>query len=191
MSATAQSDAGTLPGSLATVGRHWGLVLTFGILSVLVGLVALIWPQITFLVFAVFFGAWLFVSGIVQLVQSFAGDASGGARVLLAISGVCGVVLGLLCFRSAMHAAYILTLLIGIGWIIRGIMTFVAGISAAGAPGRGWSIFAGIVLFIGGIVVIEWPINSAVTLAVVSGIFLLLFGIMEIIGALQLRKLTA
>ncbi|MEO6822415.1 MAG: HdeD family acid-resistance protein [Candidatus Nanopelagicales bacterium] len=190
MSATAPGKTGTIPESLATMGRHWGLVLTFGILSVLVGLIALIWPGITFAVFAVFFGAWLFVSGIVQLVQSFAGEASGGGRVLLAISGVCGIVLGLLCFRSAMHAAYILTLLIGIGWIIRGVMTFVAGISAAGAPGRGWAIFSGVVLFIGGIVVLEWPINSAVTLAVVSGIFVLLFGIMEIVGALQLRKLA-
>jgi uncharacterized membrane protein HdeD (DUF308 family) len=109
---------------------------------------------------------------------------------LLAISGVCGIVLGLLCFRSAMHAAYILTLLIGIGWIIRGVMTFIAGISSAGAPGRGWTIFSGILLFIGGIVVLEWPINSAVTLAVVAGIFIILFGIMEIMGALRLRKLA-
>ena len=69
-------------------------------------------------------------------------------------------------------------------------MTFVAGISTAGAPGRGWAIFSGIVLFIGGIVILEWPINSAVTLAVVSGIFLMLFGIMEIIGAFQIRKLA-
>ncbi|HEY7859344.1 MAG TPA: HdeD family acid-resistance protein [Candidatus Nanopelagicales bacterium] len=188
MSATETTNP--IPESLATMGRHWGLVLTFGILSVLVGLVALIWPGITFQVFAVFFGAWLFVSGIFQLVQSFAGDASGGGRVLLAISGVCGIVLGLLCFRSAMHAAYILTLLIGIGWIIRGVMTFIAGISSAGAPGRGWTIFSGILLFIGGIVVLEWPINSAVTLAVVAGIFIILFGIMEIMGALRLRKLA-
>lgn len=189
MSATAP-DAVTIPEPLAAAGRHWGLVLTFGILSVLVGIAAMVWPGITFQVFAVFFGAWLLVSGIVQVVQCFAKDRSAGSRVLLAISGACGIVLGLLCFRSSMHAAYILTLLIGIGWIIRGVMTFVAGLSSAGAPGRGWSIFSGIVLFIGGIVVLEWPMNSAITLAVVAGIFVLLFGIMEIISAFALRKLA-
>jgi uncharacterized membrane protein HdeD (DUF308 family) len=175
--------------ALAAVGRHWGLLLTFGILSVLVGIAAIVWPGITFVVFAVFVGAWLFVSGIVQIVQSFGSDLSGGGRALLAVSGVCGIILGLLCFRSGLHAAYILTLIIGIGWIIRGVMSFVAGVSGRGAAGRGWAIFSGIVLFIGGIVVLEAPIDSAVALAVISGICLIIFGLVEIIGAFQVRKL--
>lgn len=189
MSATATDGVDTVPESLAMLGRHWGLVLTFGILSVLVGIAAIVWPGITFVVFAVFFGAWLLVSGVIQLVQSFSKDRTGGMRVMLAISGVCGIILGLLCFRSALQAAYILTLLIGIGWIIRGVMTFVAGLSG-GTSSRGWSIFGGIVLFIGGIVILEWPISSAHALAVVSGIFLLIFGIIEIIGAFALRKVA-
>ena len=131
--------------TLAALGRHWGLLLTFGVLSVIAGIVAVFWPGPTFVVVAVFFGVWLLVSGIFQVVQAF-GSQNEGGRALLAIAGVCGIVLGLLCFRGPLQAAYILLLLIAFGWITRGIMTLIAGFSAKGVPGRGWLIFGGTVL---------------------------------------------
>jgi uncharacterized membrane protein HdeD (DUF308 family) len=139
---------------------------------------------------ALFFGAWLLVSGIVQIVQAFSLDRSGGSRALMVFSGALGIILGLLCFRGPLQAGYILLLLIAFGWIIRGIMTFVVGVSGKGLPGRGWAIFGGLVLLIGGVVLLVWPIDSAKTLAVVSGLFFVVFGLMEVIAAFQLRKLA-
>ncbi len=191
MSATAELDYdSTLGNTLAAVGRHWGLLLFFGILSVLIGVVAMVWPDKTLVVFAVFFGAWLLVSGIFQVIEAFSRGLDGGARAMLAISGVCGIILGLLCFRGVLQSLEILALLLGLAWIIRGVITFVAGLSAKGEKGRGWVVFGGIVLFIGGIVILVWPGISLVTLTFVAGIWLVVFGIVEIIGAFQARKLN-
>ncbi len=192
MSATAEYDYDSSVGNtLAAVGRHWGLLLFFGTISVLVGVVMVVWPGKTVLVIAVFFGAWLLVSGIFQVIEAFSHGLDGGARALYAISGVCGIILGLLCFRSAWQAAEILALLLGLAWIIRGTLTFVTGVSLKGAGGRGWVIFGGILLFLGGVMVLVWPTILLPTLALIAGIWLVVFGIVEIIGAFEVRKLDA
>lgn len=180
----------TVSNGLAAVGRHWGLLLVFGILSLAIGVIALVWPGKTVVVFAIFFGAWLLVSGIFQVIEAFSSGLDGGARAMYAISGVCGIILGLMCFRGALQAAEIFALLLGLAWLIRGVLTFVTGLTAKGTSGRGWVIFGGVVLFLGGVVILVWPAISLVTLALVAGIWLIVFGVVEIIGAFQVRKLA-
>jgi uncharacterized membrane protein HdeD (DUF308 family) len=66
---------------LADVGRRWGWVLAFGIITVLAGLLVLAWPGRTIVVIAVLFGIQLVVAGIFRFVAAFAtDDATGGTR---------------------------------------------------------------------------------------------------------------
>jgi len=55
-------------------------------------------------------------------------------------------------------------------------------------PGRGWRIFFGIIRIIAGIVVLAYPFDSIVTLALVAGIWLIVLGVFEIISAFGIRK---
>jgi uncharacterized membrane protein HdeD (DUF308 family) len=55
-------------------------------------------------------------------------------------------------------------------------------------PYRGWQIFGGIVLAIGGIVIIVSPLNSIWALAVLSGIWLIIIGVWQIVEAFILRS---
>jgi uncharacterized membrane protein HdeD (DUF308 family) len=174
---------------VAGIGRHWGWVLTFGILSILFGIVLLVWPGKTIVVLAVFLGAYLLVSGIFQVIAAFAGsDAPAGMRWLLGISGFFAIVLGLFAFRSYSHAVAILVLLIGFGWLVRGLAELFEGIAAKGVPGRGWEIFMGILGILAGLVVLMYPEPSLVVLATISGIWLIILGIFEIVGAFRLRN---
>jgi uncharacterized membrane protein HdeD (DUF308 family) len=82
-----RTDAADL---LAGIGRHWGWVLTFGIITLLAGVLVVIWPGRTIEVIAVLFGIQLIVAGIFRFVAAFAADEeSGGTRVLLALLGCC------------------------------------------------------------------------------------------------------
>src|SRR5690349_19999463 len=125
---------------VAAIGRHSGWVLTFGILSILFGVVLLVWPGKTIVVLAVFLGAYLLVSGF--------------------------------------------------GWLFRGLAELFEGIAAKGAPGRGWEIFMGILGILAGLVVLLYPEPSLFVLATVSGIWLIILGIFEIVGAFRLRNAT-
>src|SRR6266704_2134898 len=74
---------------VAHVGRHWGWVLGFGIITLLIGIAALAWPGRTLVVVAVLFGIQLIVMGIFRFAGAFASDdLTGGTRVLLALLGV-------------------------------------------------------------------------------------------------------
>lgn len=177
---------------LARMGKHWGLFLFFGVISVGLGIAMMVWPQITVGIVAIFLGAWLLVSGVFSLVSSFAtAEADTAARVMMGIVGVLSILLGILCFRSIFQAVEILALFVGIGWLMRGIFDLVAGIQAKGQQGRGLTIFLGVLGIVAGSVVLIWPGITLTVLAWVSGVWLVLMGIVWIFGSFQLKKAAA
>jgi uncharacterized membrane protein HdeD (DUF308 family) len=175
---------------LAGVGRHWGWVLTFGILTRLAGLLALEWPGRSVVVIAVLFGLQLLAAGIYRFVAAFAADeASGSTRVLLALLGVLSFVVGLYALRHILVTVAALALLLGIFWIVNGAIETFTALAHRGMPGRGWTVFMGLLSVVAGLVVLAYPGISLATLAVVLGIWLLVLGVMEVVLAFQLRSL--
>ncbi|WP_067563587.1 HdeD family acid-resistance protein [Nocardia acidivorans] len=171
----------------------WQSILVTGILSVVLGILILAWPGKTLLVAGVLFGVYLIVSGLFQLIAAFGTHLSAGMRILSFISAILSLILGFLCFhdwteRGEATAVLLLAIWIGISWIFRGVSSLIVGISGDGMPGRGWAIFFGIMLVIGGGWLIAAPFASLLTLTLVVGWWLIFIGIMEIISAFQVKS---
>jgi len=168
----------------------WKAVLAWGVLTLILGVVILVWPGMSIEIAAVLFGAYLLMSGIAQLVFAFALDVPGGERVLLFISGALSLVVGVLAFRhlGEGYAILLMAIWIGISFIFQGVAEATLAITLRGLPGRGWHLFLGALSVIAGIVVIGWPFNSIVVLAIVAGAWLVVIGITAIIWALQARR---
>ena len=168
----------------------WKTMLAWGVLTLILGVVVLIWPGKSILVAAVLFGIYLLASGIAQIVFALFLDASGGQRVLLFISGALSIVLGVIAFRHFEEGWPILLLAIwiGVGFIFQGVAEAGLAASFPGLPGRGWHIFLGVLSVIAGIVVMAWPFGSIVMLAIVAGVWLVVIGVTQIIWALSARK---
>lgn len=166
----------------------WKSTLISGVLAVGLGVAVVAWPGISILVAAIFFGAYLLVTGIAQVVFAFSLHVSAGGRVLLFISGAASVILAVLSFRHLFDAVLLLAIWIGIGFIFRGVATAVSAISDPTLPGRGWNIFVGVISLIAGIVVLASPFESIGTLALVTGIWLIVIGVMEVITAFGIRS---
>jgi Short repeat of unknown function (DUF308) len=77
---------------------------------------------------------------------------------------------------------------IAVVFIFRGVATTGSAFSTPGLPGRGWAIFVGVTSFIAGVVVLAWPFDSIVILALVAGIWLVVIDVFEIVSAFQIRK---
>ncbi len=173
------------------VGRHWGWVLAFGVVTLLVGVAALVWPGRTLTVVAVLFGIQLIVTGIFRFAAAFASDdVTGGTRVLLAVLGVFSLIIGLYAVRHVLITLLALALLLGIFWIISGAVELFTALSHRGMRGRGWTATMGILSILAGIVVLVYPSITLLVLAVVLGVWLLVFGAMQIILAFQIRSLA-
>ena len=177
--------------AVARVGRHWGWVLAFGIITLLIGIVALVWPGRTLVVVAVLFGIQLIVMGIFRFVSAFASDdATGGTRVLLALLGVLSLIIGLYAVRHVLITLLALALLLSIFWIVSGAVEVFTALSHREMQHRGWNAVMGIVSVLAGIVILVYPGISLLVLAVVLGIWLIIFGAMQITIAFRIRSLA-
>ena len=170
------------------VPHLWKSVLLTGVLSVILGAMVLAWPGKTIIVAAIFFAAYLLVTGISQIFHAFTLHISGGGRALLFISGAASLVLAVLCFKSLTNSILLLAIWIGIGFIFRGVATAAAAISDADTPSRGWEIVIGIITLIAGLIVLGYPFSSLGTLTLVVGIWLIVLGVLEIIASFGIRK---
>jgi uncharacterized membrane protein HdeD (DUF308 family) len=94
--------------------------------------------------------------------------------------------LGIFAIRSALNAAELLAIFIGIAFLFRGFASLFMGFDSK--EGRGWNIFFGLIMLIGGVVILTQPLISLATLALVVGIWLVIIGIYEIIAAFMLRS---
>jgi uncharacterized membrane protein HdeD (DUF308 family) len=171
--------------------RIWISSVLFGLLAVILGIVMLVWPGKTIIVAAALFGVYLVVSGIAMVVLAFSSPvASGGTRFLNFITGVASVILGILAFRhfGEGYAILLLAIWIGVGFIFRGVSVMASAIGDKQFPGRGWAIFYGAISIIAGVVVLAYPFDSIVTLALVVGIWLIVLGVVEVISGFGMRS---
>ena len=156
------------------------------------GVVVLAWPSKSILVAAVAFGIYLLITGIAQVAFAFSLHVSAGGRVLLFISGAAALVLAMLAFRhfgkgDEATAVYLLAIWIGIGFIFRGVATTVSAISDPALPGRGWSIFVGLMSLLAGMIMLGSPFSTIAILAWVVGIWLVVIGTFEIVSSFGIR----
>jgi uncharacterized membrane protein HdeD (DUF308 family) len=172
----------------AMLKHLWKATLLSGVLAVVLGALVLAWPGKTIVVAAIFFGAYLLVTGIAQVIFAFSLHVSAGGRVLLFLSGAAALILAVLCFRSLQESILLLAIFIGIGFIFRGVATAVSAISDPDLPGRGWEIFIGVISLVAGVVMLASPFESLAVLTMVVGIWLIVIGVFEVISAFGIRK---
>jgi uncharacterized membrane protein HdeD (DUF308 family) len=105
--------------------HHWGVLLFEGILGVLAGAVALVWPGITALAFLFLIAAWAILTGVLELVAPLAFPMSFGRGLLFVLSGILSIVFGTLIAFQPAAGLLAVAWLIGIYAIIIGVMQVV------------------------------------------------------------------
>jgi len=159
----------------------WWLALTAAAFGVVVGVMMVAWPEATLKVIAVLFGAWLLLHGVVRIVQAITGTARDGAeRAILGVIGVFFVVAGVIALRNLFVSLAVMITVIGLMWLIGGIMEL---ISAFGGPGGGyrlWRLLLGGLSIVAALVVLVWPDLSLVTLVYITGAWLIVMGLIQV-----------
>ncbi len=174
---------------LAAVGRIWWLLLFGGLISLLVGIIIVFNREGSVQLLAILFAIYLIISGLFEIVRSFASGLTGGTRALLLITGVLSVILGIFAIRSAAdNAVDLLGIFVGIAFLFRGFASLFMGFDSK--EGRGWNIFFGIIMLVGGVVIMVQPAASLEAIAWIVGIWLVLIGIYEIIASFVVRSRT-
>src|SRR5215472_10737356 len=113
---------------ISSLTHNWWLVALRGTLAVIFGVLAFVWPGMTFEVLVLLFGIYAFVDGV--LVLSFglmaAGDGEGWWPLVL--GGILGIGLGVVTFARPAAMGEALVYVVGFWAIVTGLLEIVAAI---------------------------------------------------------------
>jgi uncharacterized membrane protein HdeD (DUF308 family) len=168
---------------------HWRLFLAEGIVLLVLGLLAIVVPQIATIAVAVFIGWILLVSGAVGLVATFRMRTAPGFWWSL-ISAILGIVAGILLFRSPVSGALSLTVILTAFLIIEGIISILFALEHKRELSGRWGamLFSGLVdLFLAGIIIEGLPGTAAWAIGLLIGVNLVFGGAALIAMALHAR----
>jgi len=163
---------------------EWWLLAILGAISLIAGVLAIVYPDATLLAIGLIFGCYLLIAGIFELINAVAGEPE--SRALTAIVGVIAFVAGLVCLRRPGDSLLALVVVLGIFLIVSGVLRLVGAFVIP--EDRGWAILSAIVDLILGIVILCVPDLGLVTLAVLFGISLIVRGLFACVAAFKLRK---
>ncbi len=115
-------------------------LVTLGILGVVAGVIALVWPRITVVVLLVVIAVWAIFAGIMQIAAAIRLRKVIRNEWVLALSGVVALVLGLLLIVQPAEGAIALVIAIATFAVVWGLTLVVLGfrlrtLANAGRPG--------------------------------------------------------
>jgi uncharacterized membrane protein HdeD (DUF308 family) len=175
-----------------TVRLHWQLFLAQGVIMLILGVLAVIWPQISTIAVDVYVG-WLFLlSGIVGLASMFLAQ-NVQAFLWMLLTAALSLFVGIVLLWHPVEGAASLTLVLIAFFIVEGVFQIVASLSYRDIfPSQwGWMLASGIVdLILAALIIKGWPSTATWALGLIVGINLITSGAAIVMVALAGKALV-
>jgi uncharacterized membrane protein HdeD (DUF308 family) len=168
------------------VARRWGWILADGILGIIVGLFALLFPGATVLVLALFLGFGLVISGIIEATAALRVQHGAPGRWWVAIFGVITALAGIFVIFHPGAGVVILVAGLLLWFLFVGINDLF--VAARTSEHRGWNIAMGVLALLAAVILLFNFTAAVGTVALLAGLGFLLRGASEIGLALSLRR---
>ena len=168
------------------VAKRWGWILADGILGVIIGLFALLFPGATVILLALFLGIGLVISGIIEVTTALRVQHGAPGRWWVIVFGVITVLAGIfVIFRPGAGVAILVVGLL-LWFLFAGINDLF--VASRTSEHRGWNIAMGVLALLA-FVILLFNLAAAIgTVALLAGLGFLLRGASEIGLALSLRR---
>ena len=163
-------------------------LILLGVLAIVVGIIALAWPGVTILALVILFAVYAFIDAGLQAMRAFSGGSAGPVlgHLLLALIAVAA---GVVAIVWPGPTALVLVLVVGIWAFVGGIAEIAAAFAAGESAGtRALFVLSGLVSVAFGVVLFARPGVGAVTLALLFGLFSLIYGVSQIILGVETRR---
>ena len=163
-------------------------LILLGVLAIIVGIIALAWPGVTILALVILFAVYAFIDAGLQAMRAFSSPTAGPVlgHLLLALIALAA---GVIAIVWPGPTALVLVLVVGIWAFVGGIMEIAAAFGAGETAGtRALFVLSGLVSVAFGVVLLARPGIGAVTLALLFGLFSLIYGVSQIVSGVQLRR---
>ncbi len=173
---------------LTQLAHNWWAVAIRGLAAIIFGILALVWPGITFAVLVLFWGAYALVDGAFAIISALTHPMEGNHRWLLLLEGLAGIAAGILTFVWPGLTALVLLYLIAAWGIITGILEIVAAIRLRREIANEWLLaISGVASLVLGVAIAVFPAAGALAVVWLIGAYALVFGFLLLFLAFRLR----
>jgi uncharacterized membrane protein HdeD (DUF308 family) len=160
-----------------------------GVLSLLLGLVAIVVPAVATVATAIFIG-WILVIASGYLAFDAFAVRHRGRTVLRLLLAVVTFAFGLYLLVAPLHGTFTLTVMLVIWFVAVGVARLVAGLAELGVLGAGMTALTGVLDLVLGILIAELPSSADWAIGLIVGVDLLFSGIVLISLARRLGALA-
>ena len=169
------------------LARRWPLMIARGVVALLFGVLALVWPGVTLLTLVFLWGAYTVADGVIALAVAIRGETDN--RVTMGLVGVLGVVAGLVAFIWPGITALVLLVVIAVWAIAVGVLQIVAAVRLRKVITDEWFLgVSGLLAVALGALLLFRPDDGALALVVTIAMFAVLWGVTLVLFGLRLRK---
>jgi|SRR5271166_3505 len=163
-------------------------LIVLGVLAIIVGIIAIAWPGVTILALVIIFAIYAFVEAGWQVVIAFSSPSAGPVFGHL-LMGLIDIAAGVVALVWPGPTALVLVLIIGFWAVVGGLFEIFAGFQSGETAGtRAMFILGGLISVLFGVVIFARPGVGAVTLAILFGLFSLIYGISQITLGIEARR---
>jgi uncharacterized membrane protein HdeD (DUF308 family) len=159
-----------------------------GILALVVGILALAWPKVTILALVILFAVYAFIAAGLEAVRAFSSTRAGPVigHLLLALVDLAA---GVIAIAWPGVTALVLVLVVAAWAIVGGVVEFVAAFRHDETAGtRALYILGGLLSVAFGVVLFAHPHIGAFALALLFGMFALVYGAWVLTAGIELRR---
>lgn len=192
MSTQPSNSLSTNEEALLQIGKDlWWAVLIRGIFAVIFGIVALAWPEVTVWALVVVFGAYAIVDGLSAIFRAISARKVESGWVWWLLGGLVSLGAGIVAFVWPEITALAAVFVIGIWAIMGGLLEIAGSIRLRkldGAAHWGMLLFAGVLELLFGLVLVFFPISGILSIVWLVGVFALVFGVLFVVSAFQVRS---
>jgi uncharacterized membrane protein HdeD (DUF308 family) len=158
-----------------------------GILAIAVGIIALAWPQVTVYALVLLFAVFAFLVAGMEAIWAFSSRKAGPVFGHLLL-GLVNVAAGVIALVWPGPTALVLVLLVAIWAVVAGMFEFATGFRHGEAAGmRAMYFLGGLVSVAFGVVLFAHPRIGAITIALLFGLFNLIYGVWQLTLGIETR----
>jgi uncharacterized membrane protein HdeD (DUF308 family) len=168
--------------------NDWWIFLLLGVLLMVCGAFAIVFPFVYAVSFTIVMGAALIVGGVATIIGAFwAGRWSG--FFLQMLTGIFYTVIGFAIIDCPTTSISVLTLLIAAFFVVIGIFRIVASLSLR-FPQWGWALFGGILTTMMGVIIYKtYPVSAIWVIAILVAAELISSGLYWAVLGMDLKNL--
>ena len=173
------------------VRRSWPWVLALGILSLIAGVITLVWPSVTVYALVFVLGVFLIVAGGAEIGWSIAERHTDGWGFIL-FRGIVDLIAGIVVLAWPDVTALVLALLLAAWLFVYAAMSLWYAYRHRGdRPHTGHFVAKGIAALVVAVITVAWPGITILVVALVIGFMLIFWGAVLTRFAFVLRRQPA